>query len=101
MAWGIACGDGWYWLIDNLCENLQFQTDKNGDPQIVAAQVKEKFGGLRFYVNGASERQYAYISFAESLSFRICEECGTMNDITTEGISWTLTLCKECRNPNG
>ena len=23
MCWGISCGDGWYDLIDELCENIQ------------------------------------------------------------------------------
>ena len=101
MAWGMACGDGWYRLIDNLCENLQFQTDRNGDPQVVAAQVKEKFGGLRFYIGGASERQYAYISFAEALSYKICEECGSMEDVVTEGPGWVRSLCKGCRKSDG
>ena len=97
MAWGLDCGDGWYWLIDNLCENLQFNTDKNDEPQVVASQVKEKFGGLRFYVNGASDRQYSYISFAESLSFKICEQCGSFEGVTTEGPGWIKSLCQECK----
>ena len=43
MHWGFAHGDGWYNLIDELSTKLE----PHG---IVAAQVKEKFGGLRFYV---------------------------------------------------
>jgi len=58
MCWGFSCGDGWYWLLDRLCSNLQWDTDKNNRdekyPQIVAMQVKEKFGGLRFYVESAT-----------------------------------------------
>jgi len=27
MCWGIACGDGWYNIIDTLCENLQNYCD--------------------------------------------------------------------------
>lgn len=42
----------------------------------VASQVKEKFGGLRFYVNGATEKHWNYITFAESMSYRTCEVCG-------------------------
>ena len=49
MCWGISCGQGWFELIDNLCDILQFYIDKNGYPQIEATQVKEKFGRLCFY----------------------------------------------------
>lgn len=96
MAWGMACGDGWYQLIYELCRELQHNTDNNNQPQIVAAQVKEKFGGLRFYVNSATEVQYGAIHFAETFSFSICDECGTTADVTSEG-SWVTTLCPSCR----
>lgn len=48
MAWGMECGDGWYNIIHDLCENV---TTLIGDKNIkvTAAQVKEKFGELRFY----------------------------------------------------
>lgn len=99
MCWGFSCGDGWYWLIDRLCSNLQFNTDNNNHtgkyPQVVAMQVKEKFGGLRFYVEGATPEQYAVISFAESLSYHVCENCGTVHNIGhTDG--WIQTLCETC-----
>lgn len=59
----------------------------------IVRQVKEKFGGLRFYMNNATEKQYDYVNFAENLSYRICEECGTMKDVMTYGIGWNKTLC--------
>jgi len=57
----------------------------------IAVQVKEKFGGLRFYVSGASENHYNYISFAESMSYRTCEQCGSPGKLYTDG--WRKTLC--------
>lgn len=42
----------------------------------VASQIKEKFGTLRFYVDGATDEHYNFIRFAESMSFRTCETCG-------------------------
>ncbi|MDE1894800.1 MAG: hypothetical protein KGH90_10790 [Xanthomonadaceae bacterium] len=77
MGWGIATGDGWYQLIDALCTALQRETDGNGAPQVVAIQVKEKLGGLRFHVREASERQRAMIDAAIELSLHICESCGS------------------------
>jgi hypothetical protein len=57
----------------------------------VAVQVKEKFGGLRFYVQAATDKHYNYISFAESMSYRTCEECGASGKTYTDG--WHRTLC--------
>lgn len=58
-------------------------------------QIKEKFGGLRLY--GAGELESAL----ESLSYHMCEDCGSTYEIGyTEG--WIRTLCKKCseKNPN-
>lgn len=57
----------------------------------VAAQVKEKFGGLRFYVDGATEKHWNYIAFAENMSYRVCEDCGAPGKLYTDG--WHKTLC--------
>ena len=98
MCWGIATGNGWYHLIDGLCAQLQRETDQDGAPQIIATQVKEKFGGLRVYV-GTSEGKYEAvenaISLAEGLSFRTCEKCGEPG--SPGGKGWVKTLCDECR----
>ncbi len=101
MCWGFECMDGWYWLIDRLCSNLQWNTDHNNRdgryPQVVAVQVKEKFGELRFYVENATEAQYAVISYTETLSNYICESCGSMENIGhTQG--YISTLCEKCKD---
>ena len=57
----------------------------------VASQVKEKFGGLRFYVNGATDKHWNFISVAENMSYRTCEECGAAGKTYTDG--WHTTLC--------
>ncbi len=95
MCWGVDCGDGWFWLIDMLCSQLQWDIDKNGHPQIEAVQVKEKFGSLRFYVNGEDDTQHGMIRLAEYMSEYICEKCGATAGVTqTEG--WIVTLCPKC-----
>lgn len=57
----------------------------------VAFQVKEKFGGLRFYVQAATDKHYSYINFAESMSYKTCEVCGSPGERYTDG--WHTTLC--------
>ena len=49
MCWGFP-GDGWYKIIDELCKQLT-SIQKVTGLQVVAKQVKEKFGTLRFYVS--------------------------------------------------
>jgi hypothetical protein len=99
MGFGFECGDGWFNLIDNLCSILTHDIEHNDEPQIKAVQIKEKYGTLRFYVQGASPRQYGMIDFAEYLSGAICEECGLPGELcTTTGnyYGWYRTLCSEC-----
>jgi hypothetical protein len=65
--------------------------DEEASKVPVASQVKEKFGGLRFYVQAATDKHYQYISFAESMSHRTCEQCGAPGKTYTDG--WHRTLC--------
>lgn len=65
--------------------------DEEASKVPVAVQVKEKFGGLRFYVQAATSRHYDYISFAESMSYRTCEQCGAPGKRYTDG--WHKVLC--------
>lgn len=99
MCWGFEHGDGWFDLIDHLCRNLQWDTDRNKHPQVVATQVKEKYGSLRFYVESADERQNGMIDLIESMSMHICEVCGQRGQLRGHG--WLQTLCDLCdkRNP--
>lgn len=48
MTWGFECGDGWFKLIYDLCLDIE-DLCRDRDVQVIAVQVKEKFGGLRFY----------------------------------------------------
>ena len=84
-------GDGWYTLIDDLCAKLQADADACGS-QPKAYQVKEKFGGLRFYVDIATPEQQEMIGEAEEKSTKLCEVCGAAGTRTRSG--WIKTLCK-------
>lgn len=86
MFRGVDTGDGWFGLINSLCEALQQETDEGNYPQVVAEQVKNKYGSLRFYFrlehtgesNPARSVEYlkGMVSFAEKMSNTICEKCG-------------------------
>jgi hypothetical protein len=80
---------GWYPLIKNLIDELiTLGWDKK------VTQVKEKFGGLRFYINGGSDEIYNKITEAEKLSHETCELCGKKGELRTK-IRWFTTLCDE------
>jgi hypothetical protein len=40
MGQGFECDDGWFDILDVLCERIQFLTDHDGAPQVVAQQGK-------------------------------------------------------------
>ena len=74
MCWGFECGDGWYDLIDTLCGTIQSYLNSNTNvAQVVATQVKSKFGELRFYVDGGNDVTGWMIALAERLSSTIKE----------------------------
>lgn len=87
MAFGFEVGDGWFDLIKELSEKLE-------PMGVVAVQVKEKFGGLRFYVNHATDAAWDLIEEAEAKSETICERCGDPGEL--RGEHWVTTLCDNC-----
>jgi hypothetical protein len=62
-------------------------------PQVVASQVKEKFGTLRFYYSGGDETVDGIERMAESMSAVTCETCGAPGKTRSGG--WIQTLCDE------
>jgi hypothetical protein len=80
---------GWYPLIKELIEDL---IKLGWDKQL--CQVKEKFGGLRFYINTGSDEIFKRITLAENQSYEICETCGVKGDMRTD-IGWYRTLCNK------
>jgi ribosomal protein L37AE/L43A len=92
MCWGFECGDGWFNLIDELSSKI-IELDKN----VEAIQVKEKFGGLRFYITSSTNDVHELISLYEHKSFTICEECGQPGMLRTDK-GWWRTLCDKCNN---
>lgn len=112
MCWGFDCGDGWFDIINALCRNIQGYIDwqnssrerllennphnmkiRDEVPQVIAAQVKEKFGTLRFYYDGGDDMIRGMVYMAESMSAVTCEKCGNKGKIREGG--WIRTLCDE------
>lgn len=144
MHWGLCCDDGWYDIIDHLCYAATYtwttcvkideedakkllvkKSEYNGcyyleipAPTMVAAQVKEKFGTLRFYydlefepniqelyksgkypdLTKVVERYQSFfdgiVHMAEIMSERTCEITGNKGELCVRG-GWYKTLCEE------
>jgi hypothetical protein len=85
---------GWTPLIKELDSKLS-----ELDPHYTIDQIKEKFGGLRYYLYSESENagiMYKLEDEYEEKSYSICENCGSTEDVTTDG-NWLKTFCNKCR----
>jgi hypothetical protein len=94
MCWGIECGDGWFDILYEMCLEIR---DANPSEDFKFTQIKEKFGTLRIYEQGATEEVYNIITKAEDKSASTCEDCGS-KEATTRGKYWVSTLCNSCRD---
>jgi hypothetical protein len=130
MAWGCECGDGWFDIIDRLCQtlsNLYTSAIPVGSegymavdaPAVVATQIKEKFGTLRFYYRLEPDEQVkklreegnpevvraiedwlmAYASYvdgaihmAETLTMHTCEISGLRGELHRTSSGWVKVL---------
>lgn len=115
-----SIGEGWYDIVDLLCGYLSYdvesakrklkyamenpnakfnksiaELEKNVADALeqlpTLAQVKEKFGTMRFYVDGGTPEMHNYIQFAEAMTSRTCEVCGDRGKSRTGG--WVRVLC--------
>lgn len=79
-------GEGWWDLLDRLHADLVVT-----DPDHKVIQIKEKFGGLRYYTDDLSREGQELVTKAETASYTICERCGKPGIPRPGG--WTKTLC--------
>lgn len=101
MCYGFQCGDGWFDIINDLCNCIMEVCERNRIPAPEVECVKEKFAGLRFYLDVpftdpvTDEAVYKFISKIEAHSFYVCEACGRDGELATTGC-WVKTLCNQC-----
>lgn len=106
--------EGWKELMDRLCENLTVlleeelavNPEKPDEPLFSVMQIKEKFGGLRFYYQMNTDNDKLHntiqhiIDRAEDESYDICQLTGKPGRLCKKG-SYFMTLCEESRVENG
>jgi len=105
----VSCNDGWYALLNALCDTIQQHINvckiqsameiAQGDtaldiPDCRITQIKEKFGTLRFYYVGGDDYIHGAVDLAEQLSVDICEDCGAPGKECAG--EYIRTLCDSC-----
>ena len=93
---GFCVDEGWWPILESLCGQIQHHLDwKNRQSEVVVqvkvAQIKEKFGGLRFYYDGGDDAIDGMVRMAESWAAHSCETCGAPGKSRDGG--WIKTLC--------
>jgi len=92
------------WLDENLEKEkqkylIELREVPKPFPQVVATQVKEKYGTLRFYLSHEDDYISGIVAMAEYLSGLTCETCGAPGK--TRGSGWVRTLCDEHAKEQG
>lgn len=100
MCWGCEVGDGWFDILDEMCAKIQSYVDveQEKDPdfkQVEFTQVKEKFGGLRVYMDCYYDEVDKIVGEAERKAKKTCEDCSAPGSLNRNG--WITCLCDTCR----
>ena len=98
MAYGCDFEDGWYPIVERLCEELE----PLAPLEFKFTQVKEKLGAMRIYASGGNEETERLLHQVREESLKVCEACGATEGVTTRGstasrLAWIRTLCQSCR----
>lgn len=104
---------GWFTIVDNLCKEIndilkesyaKFPLTKDNSPFQVE-QIKEKFGGLRFYFTvDTNDKDLGYViqllvDNAEDKTYEVCMVTGKPGKLCKKG-SHFATFCEEVRIKN-
>jgi hypothetical protein len=101
MSWGMECDDGWFDILKQCMTQLQYCCNKFSDDnrkvQVIANQIKEKYGGIRFYASyyNANDVEYeildSLIDRLENSALNTCEVTGERGSLCSKG-GWLRTL---------
>lgn len=99
----------WYWQIRTgwrkafgiqLCKELKAALKRGGMLKTwEITDIKDKFGALYIYDNGATEEVHDILNKYEYISARTCVECGRIAKYRTTG--WIEPYCEDCIKKDG
>ena len=93
---GIECDKGWESIYRPIMDWIEKYNEENPGDVITITQIKEKFGGLKFYVDKYTEELSEMIHNAEAESYCVCETCGTRENVGITVGGWYRTICPDC-----
>lgn len=105
-AYDVYVGPGWMTIVETLTAAIQSYIDRRNKfhetrpdkvqevEQVIVSQIKEKFGGLRFYYDGGDSYIDGMVDLAEHWAEKTCEECGKPGHLRKD-LPWIKTLCDE------
>jgi hypothetical protein len=106
------CDSGWdqiIYCLEDILKSIEKNNTLGGEIQVI--QVKEKFGGLRYYYDMVGEwsdrdcwAAEGATRMAEYMSIRTCQRCGNpapKGPRTTDQFRWLTTLCDPCFDKRG
>ena len=90
--WDYSYPEGWRKIVYKLNADIE-----DISPGHTIEQIKEKFGGLRYYCtfdhnDDKGDKIYDLITQAETESMKTCEICGEPGELRTYNY-WSNTLC--------
>lgn len=94
--------NGWFDLIYDLSATINsiiVELELNGEivDNYYLVQVKEKFGGLRFYLQQSTKEMDDIIAIFENKSYDICAQCGKDKGPRIRNESaWNVNFCETC-----
>ena len=95
---GIECKYGWSGILGWLCDQL----NKERLPENFSlVQVKNKFGLLTIYADGATTECLEWIDIAEYASSFTCELCGSTINTKLRKDGWMQVRCDLCQQKVG
>lgn len=95
---GIFCEDGWYNIIDNLCQKIQSYVDREEDTQTRIFKITNQYGGL--HINAFTDSIDAiedYIEEAETLAATTCEYTGLPGELHCRGSLYVVTTPQKAK----
>jgi len=93
---GVECGNGWKHLYQPITDYINEYNQTHKEEPIKICQIKEKFGGLRYYVDHYTDNLRKMIREAEEKSYNTCEICGKHIDKPITENHWIYAECEEC-----
>ncbi|MGZ5799950.1 MAG: hypothetical protein ACXWJZ_04890 [Burkholderiaceae bacterium] len=92
---------GWGVIVHELCTKIEVTLNERDLQNFEIAQIKEKFGALRFYYEGLPDDDLllkqirALVAEAEKKSRETCMACGQPAQLSTEEATYS-TYCPAC-----